>query len=355
MNEKDRSLLKTYFITGSKPTESQFGQLIDSIVVKSEDGVSIDKDTKCMGLGVTSPKAKLDIGVGGNTSALKIGHTTHNANFEIQPGVNGVGGKKLSINSANTTIINFLSNGNVGIGTANPAAKLDINGPLKLGSTEAAIAGTIRYTGSDFQGYVRGKWFSLTQAEGLVDPMHIPQPEILVRRGRVYAFWRSTGDSRFLSQNPQYHLFRYKSARRQTNQGDNNVTRFRPKKWAHPEHNHTPSSAEDPRPTEFAVSSQAQYQSLINFLPEGYFHEYGGARPAIPRGQGQINKNHPQFNRRFEYFCLRLAVKVNGKVHYGPPSETFSVGSRKGRTGYKLVTELVSPSQTFGYNPQLVL
>ena len=43
---------------------------------------------------------------------------------------------------------------NVGIGTASPSAKLDVAGKIKVGDDSASLnAGTIRWTGTDFEGY----------------------------------------------------------------------------------------------------------------------------------------------------------------------------------------------------------
>lgn len=41
----------------------------------------------------------------------------------------------------------------VGIGTTNPQEQLDINGALKIGTTTTSNAGTLRWTGTDFEGY----------------------------------------------------------------------------------------------------------------------------------------------------------------------------------------------------------
>ena len=52
--------------------------------------------------------------------------------------------------------------GDVGIGIDAPAEKLDVDGALKIGTTTNSNAGTIRYTGSDFEGRVGTAWKSLT-------------------------------------------------------------------------------------------------------------------------------------------------------------------------------------------------
>ncbi len=57
-------------------------------------------------------------------------------------------------------------NGDVGVGTSTPTEKLDVDGGIKVGNTTNTNAGTIRYNGSDLQGYVGGSWSSLTSAGG---------------------------------------------------------------------------------------------------------------------------------------------------------------------------------------------
>ncbi len=58
--------------------------------------------------------------------------------------------------------------GNAGIGTLSPAEKLEVAGGIKLGSTGGANAGTIRWSGTDFEGYDGGSWRSFTETgEGM--------------------------------------------------------------------------------------------------------------------------------------------------------------------------------------------
>lgn len=57
-------------------------------------------------------------------------------------------------------------NGDVGIGTSTPIEKLHVDGGVLVGNTTNANAGTIRYNGSDLEGYVNGSWTSLTTGGG---------------------------------------------------------------------------------------------------------------------------------------------------------------------------------------------
>ncbi len=64
------------------------------------------------------------------------------------------------------TRMTIANNGNVGIGTETPVEKLEIIGGLKIGNSIGSYPGTLRYTGSDFEGNVAGTWQSLTGGTG---------------------------------------------------------------------------------------------------------------------------------------------------------------------------------------------
>ncbi|MES2381531.1 MAG: hypothetical protein V4538_10855 [Bacteroidota bacterium] len=69
-------------------------------------------------------------------------------------------------NAANRLTVS--SGGNIGIGTSSPIEKLDIMGGIRFGNTTLNNPGTIRYTGTDFEGYVGGQWKSLINNTGPV-------------------------------------------------------------------------------------------------------------------------------------------------------------------------------------------
>lgn len=61
--KRDREHLKTYFETGDRPTEGEFIEFIDSIIVQNADHIWVDADSdaKNVGIGTESPKQKLDV------------------------------------------------------------------------------------------------------------------------------------------------------------------------------------------------------------------------------------------------------------------------------------------------------
>lgn len=53
-----------------------------------------------------------------------------------------------------------------GVDVADPQEKLDINGAIKIGTSTNTNDGTIRYTGTDFEGRHSGEWKSFTSPSG---------------------------------------------------------------------------------------------------------------------------------------------------------------------------------------------
>ncbi len=56
--------------------------------------------------------------------------------------------------------------GSVGIGATNPSEKLEVAGGVRVGNTSSSNIGTIRWSGSDFEGYTASGWKSLTTVGG---------------------------------------------------------------------------------------------------------------------------------------------------------------------------------------------
>lgn len=54
----------------------------------------------------------------------------------------------------------------MGVGVTSPQEKLDVNGAIKIGATSNTNAGTIRWTGTEFQGYNGSQWLNFGGSDG---------------------------------------------------------------------------------------------------------------------------------------------------------------------------------------------
>lgn len=146
MADETRDQLKTYFETGDIPTQDEFGNLIDSMINKTDDGITIIPDvtggTTQVGINNTAPDCPLAIRSNNKNTALCLTSYTPGSEFHIavNPAPDGTtvyNGLDINEggNGLNTSRL-FIKKGDglVGIGTTKPEARLH----LKDASIESA-------------------------------------------------------------------------------------------------------------------------------------------------------------------------------------------------------------------------
>jgi fibronectin-binding autotransporter adhesin len=72
----------------------------------------------------------------------------------------------LQVITASTQAMLIDTSGNVRIGSGSPTEKLDVAGGVRVGNSTGTNAGTIRWNGTDFEGYNGTEWKSFTQGGG---------------------------------------------------------------------------------------------------------------------------------------------------------------------------------------------
>ncbi len=139
--------------------------------------VYVKNDGK-VGIGTSAPSESLDVegnvtlpaGSGylfdeaGVTKAA-IGYNGNNmfiVNDEVSGAIIMDGESYVALNANDVERMRVTNNGNIGIGLTAPAERLHINGGIRIGTSTGNGAGTIRYTGSDFEGRIGSSWVSLS-------------------------------------------------------------------------------------------------------------------------------------------------------------------------------------------------
>ncbi|MBL8002277.1 MAG: hypothetical protein JNL05_09975 [Flavobacteriales bacterium] len=163
---------KVGFQNGDIPNQDDFWNLIDSRGYGVGQGLSdsitlhvvVQDSTGHLGVGTDDPPAPLTVAsreklktyfqTGDIPTQDDFAFTSDSTGFGVGQGMPGALVSRLFIQA---------STGNVGLGTIAPAEKLHLNGAIVVGDTYNATPndGTIRYTGTDFEGYTAGNWRSL--------------------------------------------------------------------------------------------------------------------------------------------------------------------------------------------------
>src|SRR5689334_6592304 len=135
-NKRPRSALKTYFAKNAIPTEAQFAQLIDSVINQRDDGV------------VKNAGDPLSIEAAGDDVGQKRAINFYRSFADVDPAWTvslkprknpadpntGRFGWSLGDAAGNSRLCIDAANGNVGIGTIQPAEKLEVAGRTRIGS-----------------------------------------------------------------------------------------------------------------------------------------------------------------------------------------------------------------------------
>lgn len=124
-----------------------------------------------VGIGLNNPTYLAHLR--GSSPSLMLENTSTSGTFiRFKRATDGVNDNYIALGSdgnmffragGNNRIIIDRSNGNIGMGIAVPAERLDVGGAIKIGNTNSSNTGAIRWTGTDFQGRLTNSWVSLTQ------------------------------------------------------------------------------------------------------------------------------------------------------------------------------------------------
>jgi len=151
-----------------------------------------------VGIGTESPGQILQVGgdvrgqiyIDGTSTqspTLTLDHTsfTNGRKWILYSGGSAAENFDIYDGTANLPRFSIDENGNVGIGDTTPAEKLEVNGAIKLGTTSSTNAGTIRWTGFDFEGYDGASWNSLTSSGAVSSQWTTSGSDIYYNTGSV--------------------------------------------------------------------------------------------------------------------------------------------------------------------------
>ncbi|NBV83911.1 hypothetical protein EBR57_07320, partial [bacterium] len=181
----------------------------------------VDPQGMKVGIGVTDPREMLEVGGSVklregalifpdgstmNTAARDIRLakgilSTSDVYIEGDSGRTGIGNVGIRLGGVERlTILRDQTSGLVGIGVTNPTQELDINGGIKLRTTNRRSAGTIRYESGHFEGYNGSTWVRLDAAAN-ADSFWSYDPE-----SGMTTFWRGEPKIGLGVSNPSYPL-----------------------------------------------------------------------------------------------------------------------------------------------------
>ncbi|MDO8592074.1 MAG: hypothetical protein Q7R60_04130, partial [bacterium] len=132
----DSFYLKVFPVVGSNTVDYRF-QTVDNIG-GTKDMLYLDSSTGNVGIGTASPNTLLSLGgsLGMKLAVYDGGTAASSYGFGIQSG------RMFAQNSAGNEVMVWTSGGNVGIGTTNPVAKLEVAGTAKMTGFQLGTSAT---------------------------------------------------------------------------------------------------------------------------------------------------------------------------------------------------------------------
>ena len=138
------------------------GQDIESVLSWQKNNSNLFYNTGRVGIATANPEFTLDVAGTINAREFRVNGVLIDDFLDSGlPWRNGASESDIYFNDGGGP-------GNVGIGTTTPAAKLDVNGGVRVGvASNPSLPGTIQFQNNDFLGYVDGKGYvSLSGIEG---------------------------------------------------------------------------------------------------------------------------------------------------------------------------------------------